>query len=72
MVIEATKTYHNFDSPSYICILGLQCHSWLYLVFFNGLWVVFPLWILVEGYNTLSAAMTQAEMVEIVNYLKKD
>jgi len=38
----------------------------------NGLWVVFPLWILYEAYQTMSASMSQAEMVDLVNYLKKD
>lgn len=45
---------------------------WLYLVFFNGLWVVFPVWILYEAYKAMSSAMSQAEMVDLVNYLKKD
>lgn len=45
---------------------------WLYLAFFNGLWVVFPAWILYEAYQALGAAMSQAEMVDIVHYLKKD
>jgi Sec-independent protein secretion pathway component TatC len=49
-----------------------QLSSWLYLAFFNGLWVVFPLWILWEAYRALSSAMSQAEMVDLVNYLKKD
>ncbi|KAF2678168.1 Emopamil-binding protein [Lentithecium fluviatile CBS 122367] len=47
-------------------------YLWLYLVFFNGLWVVFPVWILYEAYKALSSAMSQAEMVDLVNYLKKD
>jgi hypothetical protein len=45
---------------------------WLYLTFFNGLWVVIPLWILWEAYRAMSSAMSQAEMVDLVNYLKKD
>ncbi|PVI06357.1 Emopamil-binding protein [Periconia macrospinosa] len=44
---------------------------WLYLVFFNGLWVVFPLWILYEGYSAMTSAMSHAEMVDLVKYLKK-
>ncbi|KAF2003158.1 Emopamil-binding protein [Amniculicola lignicola CBS 123094] len=47
-------------------------YLWLYLAFFNGLWVVIPLWILVESYWAMSSAMSQAEMVDLVNYLKKD
>lgn len=47
-------------------------YLWLYLAFFNGLWVVFPGWILWEAYQALGSAMSQAEMVDIVHYLKKD
>ncbi|KAF1961585.1 Emopamil-binding protein [Byssothecium circinans] len=47
-------------------------YKWLYLVFFNGLWVVFPLWILYEAYQAMGSAMSQTEMVDLVNYLKKD
>jgi len=50
----------------------LMSLSWVYLVFFNGLWVVFPVWILYEAYKAMSSAMSQAEMVDLVNYLKKD
>ena len=50
----------------------LTSNSWLYLAFFNGLWVVFPLWVLYEAYRAMSSAMSQAEMVDLVNYLKKD
>jgi hypothetical protein len=50
----------------------LTISSWLYLFFFNGLWVVVPAWILYEAYRAMSSAMSQAEMVDLVNYLKKD
>ena len=33
--------------------LGLRC-SWLYLVFFNGLWVIIPLWFLYEAYQAMA------------------
>lgn len=49
-----------------------QNTRWLYLFFFNGLWVVFPVWILYEAYAAMSSAMSQTEMVDLVNYLKKD
>lgn len=52
--------------------LHANLNSWVYLVFFNGLWVVFPVWILYEAYKALSSAMSQSEMVDLVNYLKKD
>ncbi|KAF2638595.1 Emopamil-binding protein [Massarina eburnea CBS 473.64] len=47
-------------------------YLWLYLTFFNGLWVVFPLWIMYEAYQAMSSAMSQAEMVDLVNYLRKE
>ncbi|KAL6704835.1 hypothetical protein ACN47E_007518 [Coniothyrium glycines] len=47
-------------------------YLWLYLIFFNGLWVVFPVWILWEAYQAISSAMSQAEMVDLINYLKKE
>ena len=31
-------------------------YLWLYLVFFNVLWVCLPLWILYAGFNEISAA----------------
>jgi hypothetical protein len=58
-------------SPYLLNLLTLDAR-WLYLVFFNGLWVVFPVWILYEAYKAMSSAMSQAEMVDLVNYLKKD
>jgi len=48
-------------------------YLWVYLVFFNTLWVWFPLWVLYESYKAINSAMSQAEMVDLVNYLgKKD
>lgn len=35
---------------------------WLYLVFFNMLWVFIPLWILTEAYKELKAAFVTAEV----------
>jgi hypothetical protein len=49
----------------------LMLCSWLYLTLFNGLWVVFPLWILYEAYRAMNSAISQAEMVDLVHYLKK-
>jgi len=46
-------------------------YTYLYLAFFNGLWVVIPLWILYEAYQAMSSAMSQAEVVDLVNYLPK-
>jgi hypothetical protein len=47
-------------------------YLWLYLTLFNGLWVVIPLWVLYEAYKTLNSSISQAEMVDLVHYLKKD
>jgi hypothetical protein len=30
-------------------------YTWLYLVFFNMLWVFIPFWILYEGYHNITA-----------------
>lgn len=42
------------DDPVYL---------WLYLVFFNTVWVWIPLWILYEGYRELSAAFVTSASV---------
>jgi hypothetical protein len=65
------NSYHNTNKTNTI----LTKFRWLYLAFFNGLWVIFPLWILWEAYRAMSSAMSQAEMVDLVNYatnIKKD
>jgi hypothetical protein len=31
-------------------------YTWLYLVFFNMLWVFIPFWILYEGYQNITAS----------------
>jgi hypothetical protein len=67
--ISATPQHRNNTSD---ISNALTQTRWLYLIFFNGLWVVFPLWILWEAYSAMSSAMSQAEMVDLVNYLKKD
>lgn len=35
-------------------------YLWLYLTFFNGLWVAFPAWILYEAYGLFSGALGSA------------
>ncbi|KAL5461157.1 hypothetical protein PMIN06_002346 [Paraphaeosphaeria minitans] len=50
---------------------GNWMYLWLYLFTFNGLWVVFPVWILYEGYAAMSSAMSHAEMVDLAKYLNK-
>lgn len=39
-------------------------YLWLYLFFFNTVWVWIPLWILYEGYNELSAAFIGSASLE--------
>ncbi|KAF2085231.1 Emopamil-binding protein [Saccharata proteae CBS 121410] len=46
-------------------------YLWVYLVFFNTLWVWFPLWILYEAYNGITTALSQKEVVNVINYLEK-
>jgi len=40
-------------------------HRWVYLFFFNTLWVWIPLWILYEAYGAITGALAaQAEKQE--------
>ena len=45
-------------------------YLWVYLVFFNTLWVFFPLWVLIEAYNNISLAFAQAS-IPVSNESKK-
>ncbi|KAL5115370.1 hypothetical protein ACEQ8H_006746 [Pleosporales sp. CAS-2024a] len=47
-------------------------YLWLYLIFFNGLWVVFPLWILWEAYRAMSSAMSPVEVADLIFHAKED
>jgi EXPERA (EXPanded EBP superfamily) len=38
---------------------------WLYLVFFNTLWVFIPLWVLTEAYKELKAGFVKAEVLSL-------
>jgi len=40
--------------------LKLMGYRWVYLVFFNTLWVWFPLWVLYEAYNNINGAFAKA------------
>ena len=42
---------HNLDTSNFM-------YLWVYLVFFNMLWVVIPLWVLHEAADTISLAFT--------------
>ncbi|KAF2763550.1 Emopamil-binding protein [Pseudovirgaria hyperparasitica] len=45
---------------------------WVYLTFFNMLWVVLPVWILVEAYRFITAGLfSKEEMVELMEYIPK-
>lgn len=41
---------------------GNFLYLWVYLVFFNGLWVVFPIWVLVVAYRNIRTAFEGAEV----------
>lgn len=43
----------NLDTSNFM-------YLWIYLVFFNMLWVWFPLWILYEAYNNIGLAFIRA------------
>ncbi len=43
----------NLDTSNFM-------HLWVYLVFFNMLWVWFPFWVLYEAYNNISLAFSRA------------
>ncbi|MCJ1463452.1 hypothetical protein MMC07_002059, partial [Pseudocyphellaria aurata] len=42
-------------------------YLWIYIIFFNAIWVFFPLWVLKETYSSVSDAFTVAERVEAEN-----
>lgn len=43
----------NLDTSNFM-------YLWVYLVFFNGLWVVFPLWVLHLAYGAIQSAFVRA------------
>ena len=43
----------NLDTSNFM-------HLWVYLVFFNMLWVWFPCWVLYEACNNISLAFARA------------
>ena len=43
----------NLDTSNFM-------YLWVYLVFFNMLWVWFPFWVLLEAYNNISVAFARA------------
>ncbi|KAJ5914830.1 hypothetical protein N7504_003713 [Penicillium tannophilum] len=46
-------------------------YMWLYLVFFNGLWVCIPLWILLQAWVEMKAAFVLKEGVEKAEHRKR-
>ena len=44
---------------------GEPMYLWLYLVFFNGLWVVVPIWILCVGWGEVQRAFMGAAEAEV-------
>lgn len=57
------------------CICGswLTCEfdRWVYLFFFNTLWVWLPLWIMYEAYQGITSSLSQKEVVNVISYLEK-
>lgn len=43
----------NLDTSNFM-------YLWVYLFFFNMLWVWFPFWVLYEAYNNISLAFARA------------
>ena len=43
----------NLDTSNFM-------YMWVYLFFFNMLWVVFPLWVLYEAYGAINGAFARA------------
>lgn len=43
----------NLDTSNFM-------YLWVYLVFFNMLWVWFPFWVLYEAYNNISLTFARA------------
>ena len=43
----------NLDTSNFM-------YLWVYLVFFNMLWVFFPLWVLYEAYGNIQLAFQRA------------
>ena len=43
----------NLDTSNFM-------YLWVYLVFFNMLWVWFPFWVLYEAYHNISLAFARA------------
>jgi len=46
-------------------------YMWLYLVFFNGLWVCIPLWVLLQAWVEMKAAFVMKEGVEKAEHRKR-
>ncbi len=47
----------NLDTSNFM-------YLWVYLFFFNTLWVWFPLWVLYESYQNISLAFAKATSFE--------
>ncbi|OJD36169.1 emopamil-binding protein [Diplodia corticola] len=45
--------------------------KWVYLFFFNTLWVWLPLWIMYEAYKGITSSLSQKEVVNVISYLEK-
>ncbi|KAK4056158.1 hypothetical protein OIO90_002889 [Microbotryomycetes sp. JL221] len=48
---------HNLRTDNFM-------HKWIYLAFFNGLWVIIPLWLLWDSWGKISTALRATSVVE--------
>jgi hypothetical protein len=51
--------------------LELTGIRWLYLIFFNGLWVVIPGWLLWEAYWEMVPAVEMMQAIDVTEDEKK-
>ncbi|KKY23279.1 putative emopamil-binding protein [Diplodia seriata] len=54
-----------------VFVAGPMALWWVYLFFFNTLWVWLPLWIMYEAYKGITSSLSQKEVVNVISYLEK-
>ena len=54
----------NLDTSNFM-------YLWVYLIFFNMLWVFFPLWVLYEAYSNIQVAFQRASGIPGTDIAKK-
>ncbi|KAF8533062.1 Emopamil-binding protein [Trichophaea hybrida] len=58
-------------SGNHNLVTGNWMYKWLYLIFFNGLWVVIPGWLLVEAYYEMVPAVELMQRIDVTEEEKK-